>query len=595
MDTLTENMTFPCEPATEDELIEIFQSIASGFIDNSQKLERIVAVIEEDYIPWSSIHTLCIFGRDNSIFHWALSHFHPPPGVIFGSRMFSPHLFGAKPCMNPGIYINHNGNCLLLVDMEDTILQAYIDRCGRHLEMLMLCSTNLQHLDLSALTALKTLYVRDNPDITTLNNLARLTQLTELDLSGCSSLTQLPSLDNLKKLTKLDLSMCFSLRQLPPINGLKKLTELYLIGCDKLRILPAELRSMEALQILDLSRMHLHDLPDWLPEIAEGFSLGFDEERGTKKAIVSLNLTTVEAIPDMSIFDQPYEVVAEWFKNRSLGKTRTLNEIKVVFLGDGEAGKSHTIARLMGDGGAPVDYTDKSTPGIVIKHKPYTHDGRDFRVHYWDFGGQEIMHSMHRIFLTNRTMYVVLLNARDDTQGDRAHYWLQNIQSFAPDAPVLLVLNKIDQNPKASVDERTLRAKYPGLTQVIPMSALEFSKERFNKEFRDVLLDEIVKTRYLEAQWPEAWIKVKEQPRQLRLTLPPEGGRLYLGGAFPGEDELTVPTVFSVCLAVVAAFGAVGSEALVKPVESGSAERMAGENAFKFLRRLAHAVVGFDL
>ena len=45
--------------------------------------------------------------------------------------------------------------------------------------------------------------------------------------------------------------------------------------------------------------------------------------------------------------------------------TVPLNEIKVVFLGDGEAGKSHTIARLMNDGGEPVGYTDQSTPGIA--------------------------------------------------------------------------------------------------------------------------------------------------------------------------------------------------------------------------------------
>ena len=188
-----------------------------------------------------------------------------------------------------------------------------------------------------------------------------------------------------------------------------------------------------------------------------------------------------------------------------------LNEIKVVFLGDGEAGKSHTIARLMNDGGEPVGYTDQSTPGIVIKHKDYKRDDRNFRVHYWDFGGQEIMHSMHRIFLTSRTMYVVLLNVRDGTQGDRANYWLQNIRSFAPDAPVLLVLNKIDQNPKASVDERTLRVRYPGLTQVVHLSALHFDKERFNQEFTDILLEEIIKTGCLDAQWPGSWIKVKDR------------------------------------------------------------------------------------
>ena len=63
-----------------------------------------------------------------------------------------------------------------------------------------------------------------------------------------------------------------------------------------------------------------------------------------------------------------------------------LNEIKVVFLGDGDAGKSHTIARLMNDGGDPIDYVGQSTPGIVIKHKDYKRDDRNLRVHYWDFG-----------------------------------------------------------------------------------------------------------------------------------------------------------------------------------------------------------------
>jgi small GTP-binding protein len=230
---------------------------------------------------------------------------------------------------------------------------------------------------------------------------------------------------------------------------------------------------------------------------------------GENRAAVYLAGTTVADMDDMSIFEQPYEVVAEFFHKRSRGETGLLNEIKVVFLGDGEAGKSHTIARLMSDGGEPEDYTDQSTPGIVIKHKEYTRNGRTFRVNYWDFGGQEIMHSMHRIFLTGRTMYVVLLNARDDTQGERAKYWLHNIKSFAPDAPVLLVLNKIDQNPKASVDEKDLRGRYQKLTGVVPLSARDFSRERFMEEFTDVLLQEIEKTGYLNAQWPNNWAAVK--------------------------------------------------------------------------------------
>ena len=348
-------------------------------------------------------------------------------------------------------------------------------------------------------------------NITALPGLENLAQLTNLNLFGCRKLTVLPSLENLTQLTHLNLIRCFKLTEVPNVENSTKLSKLDIAYCHRIKELPPFLRSLTSLRKIDLRGTNLRSLPDWLPEIAEKFSRTDGQESGENKAIIYLDTTTVEDIPDMSIFDQPFEVIEEFFHQRSLGQTQMLNEIKVVFLGDGEAGKSHTIARLMNDGGEPVDYTDQATPGIVIKHKHYASDGRTFRVNYWDFGGQEIMHSMHRIFLTGRTMYVVLLNARDDTQGDRAKYWLHNIQSFAPDAPVLLVLNKIDQNPNASVDERDLRGRCEKLTKVVRLSALKDNQEDFNKKFTDVLKEEILNTGFLDTEWPSSWKQVKER------------------------------------------------------------------------------------
>ena len=406
---------------------------------------------------------------------------------------------------------------------------------------------------LTGLTELTLLVCRG---LTALLGLEYLSQLTVLNLYDCSSLTALPGLENLTKLTTLKLSMCSSLVALPGVENLTRLTSLDLSECRSLRELPEGIRSMKALRRLDLCQMELRDLPDWLPDIAQefyaGFSFHFDHHIWSKrvdveienydyllrdeqwsqnvnveistnvyhsfrveleKATVYLSGTTVETIPDMSIFNQPYEVVADFFRKRALGQTHPLNEIKVVFLGDGESGKSHTIARLMNDGGTPdhAIFDGQSTPGIVIRDKKYGLGDRTIRVHYWDFGGQEIMHSMHRIFLTGRTMYVILLNARDDTQSDRAKYWLHNVKSFAPDAPVLLVLNKIDQNESASVDEWDLRSRYDKLTQVIKLSAKEFTQKQFNDSFTNVLLEEIRKTGFLDAQWLTSWTKVKEK------------------------------------------------------------------------------------
>ena len=366
-------------------------------------------------------------------------------------------------------------------------------------DSVMMCGLQLTSLNLSGCSGL-----------TALPSMEMLTQLTSLNLSGCSGLTALPDMEMLTQLTSLNLSGCSGLTALPGMEMLTQLTYLNLSGCRNLAHLPEGIRRMRKLRRLDLRGLFLRELPDWLPEIAEHFSMEFFPFRsGRNFAIVYLRGTVVEGV-DMSIFTQPYEVVVQWFEERKRGRTVPLNEIKVVFLGDGEAGKSHIVARLMNDGGQTKDFPNVSTPGIAIQDKEYQLGNRTVRVHFWDFGGQEILHSMHRLFLTRRTVYVVVVNARDDTQNERARYWFQNINSIAPGTPTLLVLNKIDQNPNASVDELYLRKRYSGLRDVIRMSALTFSQDQFNRELTDRLLDTIRSMGYLDTVWPTSWMQVKD-------------------------------------------------------------------------------------
>ena len=433
-----------------------------------------------------------------------------------------------------GCYTNASRTHVLLVGAMEDQIENSLTLCGSALRVLDIESVKLSELHLNSVRNLRSLLLSECSHLTALPGLGLLTQLTTLELQGCSSITSLPGIEHLTQLETLELQDCNSITSLSGMENLTQLSTLILTGCQNITelqgieylmklsslelsscsgitALPESIRLLSSLRRLGLNNLHLWNLPDWLPEIAEKFSRDMDFEHGKNKAIIYLKNTTVEDIPDMAIFDQPFLVIEEFFRQRSQSQTQMLNEIKVIFLGDGGAGKSHTIARLMNDGGDPVDYTDQTAPGIVIKHKDYTVDGRTFRVNYWDFGGQEIIHSMHRIFLTGRTMYVILLNARDDTQSDRAKYWLHNIKSFAPNAPVLLVLNKIDQNERASIDERGLRSRFSMLTQVVKLSAKDFSQEEFNNRFTRVLLEEIQNTGFLDTQLPASWIKIKSR------------------------------------------------------------------------------------
>lgn len=370
--------------------------------------------------------------------------------------------------------------------------------------------------DATRFPMLRRLELAGNTDLTQVEELSKLAYLEELDLSGTSvgSELNLSTLHNLKQIRLVDTDKLEKAYGFGESGNLEYID----LSCSGITRIPDDIQDLKKLMHLDLSNLSLDYLPDWLLKLGLDFTYCEDgiNLRGTKVLGVDTTLFSEKAT-DQNFADYQKRV-KEWFAAQKEEVAKPLNEIKVVFLGDGEAGKSHTIARLMNDGGEP-DYAvfdGQSTPGIVVRNKEYDLDGRRITVHYWDFGGQEIMHSMHRMFLTARTIYVVILNARDKTQDDRAKYWLHNIRSFANDAPVILVLNKIDQNENASVNERDLRVRYPNLMEIVRLSALKFSRDEFNANLTATLMRQIAASGYLDAQFPAAWMRLKD--RLLSLT-----------------------------------------------------------------------------
>lgn len=361
----------------------------------------------------------------------------------------------------------------------------------------------LKSLTLSAtpLTSLKGVVFPDGLEY------LRVSSLDYLDLEGAV----FP-----KKLKKLILSYTTVLTGLEHATLPSGLMQLWLDHTN-LTILPESIRNLKRLSYLQLSGLELTELPYWLTELGLSFS-----RTSYSEGTIRMEETIVKDV-DMSIFDQSQEAILQWFEERKQArlaaevgivveeKAKPLNEVKVVFLGDGEAGKSHTIARLLNDGKQVKKFRGVSTPGIVIEDKDYTIDNRQIKVHFWDFGGQEILHSMHRMFLTKRTLYVVLLNVREGNQDDRARYWLHNLKSFADGAPALLVLNKMDMNKNASVNEEDLRKLYSGLTDVVKLSTLTYNDEEFRKKFVDILLGQIGNMEILDLPLIAAGRRVKDR------------------------------------------------------------------------------------
>ena len=447
----------------------------------------------------------------------------------------------------PGCYLSLDERWLVIIGSSTKSIMEYVSRCTQNLVRLTIRNTTLESLNIGHLSGLTHLDVSDNRQLSQLINLEQLEKLQyfdisytsigpELSLAGNTALlsfflkkTPITNLATLKYCTELHvLDANYSeLTTLPSLEKHKNLSVISVFNTpidslDNIRFpsslyhldlsytniqrIPAGLQHIFSLRKLNLSGLTLETLPDWLP----------DWLSTNTQVRINLSLSVVKGF-DAHLFNQPWEVIRQWLierKNAEEGKA--LNELKVVFLGDGGAGKSYTVARLLADGEQPENFDGNSTPGIVIKDKDFSIGDRKVQIHFWDFGGQEILHSMHRMFLTDRTLYVVLLNVRDGTQDERARYWLHNIKSFADNAPVLVVLNQMDENPNASFNENDLRSLCPSLTETVKMSALKYTRDEFNLTFTAALLRQIGKmSETLDFFFPATWAKVKQRLRTM--------------------------------------------------------------------------------
>lgn len=361
----------------------------------------------------------------------------------------------------------------------------YIDLRGSHVRDLapLRGLTALKRLDLgsrvcdlaplSGLTVLKSLSLR-RAQVCDLAALSGLTALVSLDLSG-SQVCDLTPLSGLTALRFLWLSHT-QVRDLTPLSGLERL-ECLAPGYCSLRAIPREL--YERLQVIHMD--------DWLHD--EGLCLGG---------------ATLSTQP-ISIFGESNEAIQAYYDAPKV----PVRESKVIFLGDGGAGKTHTIKRILNKGNDDNIGTDV-TLGISIQ--PYTaHEGRtdEFKINFWDFGGQENMHAMHRCFLTERTLYVVVINNRWDLD-QQARYWLDNIRSFAPDSPVILAVNLWEGIHKYGLDTNRLHRDYPNLVEVQRYSAKGEDNGNF-KALTNLIVEQAEKLDSCAMELPEDWAAIRQE------------------------------------------------------------------------------------
>ncbi len=113
------------------------------------------------------------------------------------------------------------------------------------------------------------------------------------------------------------------------------------------------------------------------------------------------------------------------------------------------------------------DAKEPQTHGIAIRDGIIKTGNKSILTHFWDFGGQEIMHATHQFFLSKRSHYILVLDGRKDEDPE---YWFKHIETFGGNSPLLVVINKVDQNPGFDVNRKFYVEKYPFIKGFIRLS-----------------------------------------------------------------------------------------------------------------------------
>jgi internalin A len=432
----------------------------------------------------------------------------------------------------------------------------------------------LQSLDLSSnalialpeslgqLTQLTSIDLSENELKALPESLGRLTQLQRLYLFR-NKVTHLPSsIVKLKHLNHLSLS-ANPIKRLP--NNIGELRELksLTLGATDIQVLPQSFSELTALEFLSTGNAPLTQLPDWIGNLKslQGLDLSNDNtlvlmweqtssmwnsrysrpenrlgHNRLPESLRQLPLLKQLYLHGNSGLDLPLEILGpDWngvrggngtaasptnileyyFRTRRAG--RPLNEAKLILVGRGGVGKTCLIKRLIH---GTFDECEPETPGIEIQPWEITlADGDRVRLHVWDFGGQEILHATHQFFLTERTVYLLVLSGREGTATQDAEYWLQLIRSFGGDSKVIVALNKSHQHP-FDVNRGLLLEKYPQIAAFVRTdcqraadgSVAPDDKEAMGlEELRLLILGGTANLEHRKADFPADWFDIKER------------------------------------------------------------------------------------
>ncbi|HWZ23613.1 MAG TPA: COR domain-containing protein [Cytophagaceae bacterium] len=217
--------------------------------------------------------------------------------------------------------------------------------------------------------------------------------------------------------------------------------------------------------------------------------------------------------PPFEIVNQGDEVVRRYFQENEKQGIQRLVEAKIVIVGAGESGKTTLIRKLQNPNHPVPNAEDKRTEGIRVTTYPFLSREKKIKktihAHIWDFGGQEIYHTTHQLFLTADTLYILLNdNRKNDTDF---YYWLNIVTLRAGEkSPILMIFNAKDNATRQIIPGEEIFATFPNLIQDSIDVNFADKDLRGIRKMKTIIEGHFSCLEVLEKPFPAYWVKVRD-------------------------------------------------------------------------------------
>ncbi|MFN0201041.1 MAG: leucine-rich repeat domain-containing protein [Bacteroidia bacterium] len=350
---------------------------------------------------------------------------------------------------------------------------------------------------------------------------------------------QVQDISSLRKLSQLQ-NLEFGNNQVQDISYLKNLNNLgglYFWENQVQDIFP--LKGLHNLQELELSSNQVQDI-----------SLDFLQSLPSLKQLLLRNNPIISINPVIISEKNCLSSLKNYLQDLAQGSEPN-NEVKIVLIGNGSVGKTQIARRLeyhkvknTAKGSfftkfkaffSPrfkLEKVHKSTHAIELRSKqlPCSFLSAGLVLNIWDFGGQDIYHATHRLFMQTRALFVLVWDNESETKETHLYngveyqnynrlYWLHYAHYFGGDSPILVVQNKIDKDSKErdALAEVQYKDRFPTIVGFHRISAKMQPQDNFEgfvKGLVEVFQND--KTLHEDLQHkllPKSWVKMRQRVR----------------------------------------------------------------------------------